>query len=288
MTTQSQALTLTPYQRKHRIPAHELLTSSFHVHAHLDWFDVDDWLAHSGSPVRIAARDSRISGLMGLSTPLDGASWLRVAAISDYQDAASILSALWEDLKPELRALGVRQVAALLLRDWPERYLPRLGFHNLEDIITLRRSDTRELAEPAVPGCAIRPMRAEDLPIVTALDHAAFEPPWQMGGDELRRAEETAAWSTVAVSPAGEILGYQMTTLYFDGAHLARLAVLPAARSRGVGGLLVTAMLRHFWRRGVYGVTVNTQDSNLASQRLYAKFGFARTGYDLPVWVADL
>ena len=47
-------------------------------------------------------------------------------------------------------------------------------------------------------------------------------------------------------------------------------------------------MLRHFWRRGVYGVTVNTQDSNLASQRLYAKFGFARTGYDLPVWVADL
>jgi ribosomal protein S18 acetylase RimI-like enzyme len=79
-----------------------------------------------------------------------------------------------------------------------------------------------------------------------------------------------------------------MSTLYFDGGHLARLAVLPAARSQGVGRMLVTSMLHHFWRRGVFGVTVNTQESNIASQRLYTRLGFERTGFDLPVWLARL
>jgi len=288
MTVRFPGITLSPYQRQQRIAAQELLTSSFHVHTHLDWYEVEDWLANSGSPVRVALRGAKLLGLMGVSAPLDGASWLRVAAVSDYQDAAAVLATLWEDLKPELGALGTEQVAALLLRDWPERYLPGLGFHFLEDVVTLRRSDPREPAEPGLPGCSIRPMRAEDMPAVIAADHAAFLPPWQMGGEELRRAEESAAWSTVAVTPSGEILGYQMTTLYFDGAHLARLAVIPAARLKGVGRLLVASMLRYFWRRGVYSVTVNTQDSNEAAQRLYARFGFTRTGYDLPVWVTNL
>jgi len=31
-------------------------------------------------------------------------------------------------------------------------------------------------------------------------------------------------------------------------------------------------------------VSVNTQLSNLASQHLYTKLGFARNGYDMPVW----
>ncbi|MFN8378417.1 MAG: GNAT family N-acetyltransferase [Anaerolineae bacterium] len=288
MTAHPSALFLSPYQRKHRIAAHELLVSSFHVHTHLDWFDVEDWLATSGAPIRVAARNGRLSGLMGVSAPLDGASWLRIAAVSDYQDTGSILLTLWEDLKPELRALGVHQVAVLLLRDWPERYLPRMGFHYLEDIVTLRRSDSREPVELTVDGCTVRTMRAEDMSAVVETDHTAFQPPWQMGGEELRRAEESAAWSTVAVSSSGEILGYQMTTLYFDGAHLARLAVLPQVRSRGIGRMLVSSMLRYFWRRGVYGITVNTQESNIASQRLYTRLGFERTGYDLPVWVADL
>ena len=52
--------------------------------------------------------------------------------------------------------------------------------------------------------------------------------------------------------------------------------------------MLVSSMLRYFWRRGVYGVTVNTQESNLASQRVYTRLGFSRTGFDLPVWLAEL
>ena len=281
-------LTLSPWQRQYRLGAQDLLVTSFHVHTHLDWIEVEDWLTGSGSPIRVASRGPRVAGLMGFSTPLQGAVWLRVAAIADYQDTNGLMLALWEDLKPELRALGATQAAALLMRDWPDRYLPRMGFHFLEDIITLRRSDAREPAEQPVAGFTVRQMRDEDLPAVVATDHAAFDPPWQMGAAELRGAAEAAAHSTVAIAEDGTIAGYQMSTLYFDGAHLARLAVAPAARSKGVGRMLVSGMLRHFWRRGVYGVTVNTQDSNIASQRVYTRLGFARTGFDLPVWLAEL
>jgi ribosomal protein S18 acetylase RimI-like enzyme len=279
---------MSPWQRQHRLAAQDLLTTSFHVHTHLDWIEVEDWLTGSGSPIRVASRGPRMAGVMGFSTPLQGAVWMRLAAVADYQDTNGLMLALWEDLKPELRALGATQAAALLMRDWPERYLPRMGFHYLEDIITLRRSDAREPVEQLVPGYTIRQMRDEDLPAVIRADHEAFDPPWQMGGEELRGAAEAAACSTVALTEDGAIAGYQMSTLYFDGAHLARLAVLPAARSRGIGRMLVSSMLRYFWRRGVYGVTVNTQESNLASQRVYTRLGFARTGFDLPVWLADL
>jgi ribosomal protein S18 acetylase RimI-like enzyme len=37
-------------------------------------------------------------------------------------------------------------------------------------------------------------------------------------------------------------------------------------------------------KRGVRSITVNTQDSNVRSQRLYQRYGFERNGFDLPVW----
>ncbi len=242
----------------------------------------------SGSSVRVAYAGSRLAGVLGVSAPLHGAAWVRLAAVRDRQNTAEVLCALWEDLKPELRALGANQAAILLLRDWPARFLPALGFTFLENIITLRRSDPRAPDETALPGCIVRQAREDDLPSIIALDHAAFDAPWQMGAAELTRAERSSAQSTVAVTETGMLLGYQMSTLYFDGAHLARLAVHPQTQARGVGTLLVASMLHQFQRRGVYGVSVNTQESNMVSQRLYTRLGFTRNGYDLPVWRTGL
>ena len=84
------------------------------------------------------------------------------------------------------------------------------------------------------------------------------------------------------------IVGYQMSTLYFDGAHLARLAVTPRVQGQRVGSALVEDMLGHFHQRGVQTMTVNTQQSNAISQQLYERQGFRRNGYDLPVWICSL
>jgi ribosomal protein S18 acetylase RimI-like enzyme len=282
------AYTITTYERRLRGVVQELLTHNFYVHTHLDWYEVDDWLANAGASVRVAYADRRVAGILGISPPLDGAVWVRVAAVGDRYKASAVLNALWQDMLPELHALGATQAAILLLRDWPAKFLPTIGFHYLEDIITLRRSDAAPPDETLVPGIEVRQARDEDTAAIVHIDHAAFAPPWQMGADELTHAERSSAHSTVAVTDTGQIIGYQMSTLYFDGAHLARLAVHPQAQAHGVGHLLVGSMLRHFNRRGVYSVSVNTQEDNTASQRLYTSFGFTRTGYDLPVWVMPL
>ena len=81
-----------------------------------------------------------------------------------------------------------------------------------------------------------------------------------------------------------QIIGYQVCTLYRDGAHLARLAVHPGYQGRGIGSVLLNDVLRRFFKRRVYTMTVNTQVSNHRSQHLYQRYGFERNGYDLPVW----
>jgi ribosomal protein S18 acetylase RimI-like enzyme len=108
-----------------------------------------------------------------------------------------------------------------------------------------------------------------------------------MDYDELRQANRISAASTVAEID-GSIVGYEISTLYFDGAHLARLAVSPHAQGHGVARALLLDTLRRFERRGVHVITVNTQAGNLRSQRLYTSFGFERTGYDLPVWMVGI
>lgn len=282
------ALSIAPYQRKERGLIQDLIAQNYYVHTHLDWYEIDSWLADSGSPVRVAHADRRIAGILGVSAPLNGTVWVRLAAVNDRNHASTVLSALWDDLLPELHALGAQQAAMLLLRDWPVRFLPALGFHYLEQIVTLRRSNHQSPDELTIPGCSIRQARDEDISAIVAIDHAAFSPPWQMGADELMLAERASAHSTVAVAEDDQIIGYQMSTLYFDGAHLARLAVHPQAQSHGIGHLLVGSMLRYFNKRGVYTVSVNTQETNMASQHLYEGLGFERSGYDLPVWVAEI
>jgi ribosomal-protein-alanine N-acetyltransferase len=134
---------------------------------------------------------------------------------------------------------------------------------------------------------SIRLARAEDLPIMAQVDQAAFSPPWQMTLAEVRQAERISATCTVAQYEK-QVVGYQLSTLYFDGAHLARLAVTPDMQNKGVGSALLSDVLRTFARRGVYSMTVNTQARNEISQRLYLRHDFRHNGYNLPVWMAQL
>jgi ribosomal protein S18 acetylase RimI-like enzyme len=108
-----------------------------------------------------------------------------------------------------------------------------------------------------------------------------------MSASDLRQAMRMAASSTVAMMTT-TIVGYQISTMYFDGSHLARLAVRPEIQTRGVGTALVSDVLRRFARRGVASMTVNTQLTNERSQHVYERLGFERNGYDLAVWTAAI
>ncbi|MFN8451789.1 MAG: GNAT family N-acetyltransferase [Anaerolineae bacterium] len=279
---------VTPYQRRHRHAVRDLLFRGYRTHTHLDWQETDQWLEDGERyPARLAWQNMRLQGILATSEPLNHTCWLRLAAVNDHADAQAMLSLLWEDLTPELRMFGVQTVALLMVRNWIAPYATKLGFHYTEEIITFRRAQTDTPKDPPPDGLTIRLATPDDLPTIRAVDNSAFAAPWQMDGEELRQAQRISASCTVAQID-GDVVGYQLSTLYFDGAHLARLAVKPEAQGRGVARSLLIDVLQRFARRNVHSMTVNTQLSNVRSQHLYTGFGFERTGYDLPVWMVEL
>lgn len=283
----SLSLTITPYSRRFRGVVRDLLFRHENVLIHLDWQETDQWLDSADAIARLAFSGRRLVGALAVSQPVDGAGWMRAAAVDDSADPGMVLPALWEALKPALIEAGIVQVAVLLLRDWISRWIGALDFRFYENIVTLRRGDQPipPLTPPA--GVTIRQLHEDDLARIAAMDRAAFAPPWQMSAQDVYQAARIAGCCTVA-QIGRQIVGYQLCTMYFDGAHLARLAVLPEMQGRGIGAALVSGAVQHFAARGIRMMTVNTQESNVRSQRVYARLGFRRNGHDLPVWAAAL
>ncbi|MBI5666633.1 MAG: GNAT family N-acetyltransferase [Chloroflexi bacterium] len=279
-------LTITPYQRRYLQRVRDLIFHNHMVHTHLDWHETDQWLDTQTVPMRLAWYKGRLVGVLGVSAPLNHTCWVRLAVVQDQSDHSRILRALWDELVIELRSLYIEAVALLAMHDWILRYIPMLGFRYIEDIITLERNGA-ELPPPRPNPMLIRSAEMEDLEAMVRVDNAAFAPPWQLSLDELRQAYRIAASCTVGELD-GEMVGYQLTTLYFDGAHLARLAVVPEAQGLGLGGALLGDALQRFMRRSVYTMTLNTQSSNIRSRHLYTRYGFKPNGYDLPYWLVKL
>jgi ribosomal-protein-alanine N-acetyltransferase len=280
------ALTITPFQRRHLQSIRDLLFHSNLVHVHLDWQEADHWLEQGEGTVRLAWMWGRLAGLIGASKPLNGTSWIRVAAVHDQLDPDAVLQCIWHDLAADLKGQGVHAVGLLMVRDWLLPHIAGLGFTYQEHIVTLARAG-HALPELTREPVMTRSAGLDDLPTLVQVDHSAFDPPWQMSALELRLAERQSSSCTVALID-NQVVGYQLSTLYFDGAHLARLGVLPSLQGQGIGAALLADALRRFFRRGVYTMTVNTQSSNQRSLRLYEHYGFRMNGFDLGYWLAQL
>jgi ribosomal-protein-alanine N-acetyltransferase len=281
-----QSVTVIQYQRRDRSAVRDLLIQPHHLHNQLDWHEAEAWLEQATARAWTIWQGQRLVGLVGMSEPVDGAAWLRLAIMRMEVDASGLLRRAWESMLPMLRAAGAREAAVLIGDSWWMPHFMALGFTPYDEIITLRRSS---VDLPAIPSSALalRTFAAPDLQAITMIDRLAFSPPWQMGNADIRQAERMSASAIVAVQD-GHVVGFQLSTFYFDGAHLARLAVHPDYQGRGVGQALVADLILRMSRRSVYIITVNTQLTNMQSQRLYHRFGFTRTGYDLPVWVVSL
>lgn len=281
-------LHITPYLRKHRRAVEDLTFQHYRVHTHLDWQSVEGWLETLVSPLWLAWQGDRLISLMAASEPVEGTCWIRLVALrDDILNPQQVLSELWQPLARELHHLGVRRVALLLLRDWIKPFMVPLGFNYDEHIVTLFRGGHQPPSVIPATQLKIRTVISADIDSLVEIDHAAFPPMWRMSKTDIREAWRISAVCTVAMDEDKPV-GYQLSTQTQDTAHLARLAVHPQQQNTGVGALLLADSLARFSRRNIHAMTVNTQASNLRSQRLYARYGFVRNGYDLPVYVAEL
>jgi ribosomal protein S18 acetylase RimI-like enzyme len=73
------------------------------------------------------------------------------------------------------------------------------------------------------------------------------------------------------------VQGYDYMSLRGPAGVLHDLIVDPAHRGRGVGGLLLSAVLRYLKARGAPRVILSTAEGNQAALRLFARMGFRRT-----------
>ncbi|MGI3776973.1 MAG: GNAT family N-acetyltransferase [Janthinobacterium lividum] len=75
-----------------------------------------------------------------------------------------------------------------------------------------------------------------------------------------------------------DVGGMAMLRLAGDEAEVLTLAVLPAARGRGVGGALLAAGLAEAARLGAAAVLLEVAPGNAAARALYARAGFGEVG----------
>jgi len=123
----------------------------------------------------------------------------------------------------------------------------------------------------------VRPAQPRDFPALIALDRAAFDPLWQNTAEVFRDVLANYPHFVVAELD-GVVVGYQFSNLTEDRGYLARVAVHPDHQGRGIGVRLMAEAIDFFKGEGARVITLNSQEDNQASQRLYRWFGFRLMG----------
>ncbi len=279
-------------------PVLALLQSAPCQHLHLDWLSADEllnhralfgWVARSGSTASaFLAATGEVPGDPGNPFYPDAPRdlWLRAAAAAyGHED---LLDLLWESLVEQIEGASARAalIGLLAFDSWAEYLARRWKFSRLTSVITLRWDAWRL---PALPPSTAEIVNAgpTDIANIALLDVAAFGPLWRYGTDTLGSAFRQAELATVAMRD-GKMAGYQLSSQYEGGGHVARLAVWPEFQGQGIGRLLVVHALHHFRHKGIRAITVNTQANNIRSRRLYTSLGFRPTGHEVPVWTLHL
>ena len=263
-----------------------LLRNQDRVHSHLDWKPVEEWLGKQ--PFLFAEEGRRVVGALACPPDPPDTAWLRLLCLVHDIPALELWRLLWPRARQMLVERGVNEMAAISIDGWIDGLCLESGFEQTHAVVVLSRPRHAPIVElPSSPAATVRLARPADFETIKSVDTAAFAPPWQMSYELLDLAIERSDLLTVA-EVDGQIVGYQLTTPSHLSAHLARLAVLPACQRQGIGAALLQHLIGHYNRLWIREVTVNTQDTNAASLRLYQRFGFRLTGTRYPVFQCPL
>ncbi len=130
-------------------------------------------------------------------------------------------------------------------------------------------------APPPASAVALRPMRAEDVPAVMAVETRAYQFPWTPGIflDCIKAGH--ACW---LLEQDGEPIAHAVLSVAADEAHVLNLCVAPELQGRGHGGRLLKRLIDAArWHR-VERVFLEVRPSNTIAIGLYQRAGFNEIG----------
>jgi ribosomal-protein-alanine N-acetyltransferase len=149
----------------------------------------------------------------------------------------------------------------------------------------------------------LEPMTMAHVPTVAAIETAVFSRPWSLANfvhevtdnlyseylvlrytpwveqDEDKRRGSAFLQNLFRKEKEDRsILGYGGLWLMVDEAHISTLAVRPAWRGRGLGEVLLAALIARGMARQAAYATLEVRRTNLVAQNLYRKYGFEYVG----------
>ena len=133
-----------------------------------------------------------------------------------------------------------------------------------------RRSPTPERLGPS--DLRIRRMAYRDLNTVGEMENLSFGSPWR-ASSYARAVSDSNQWFVVA-ELGHQVVGYAGFWQENGRAHIAKLAVAPAYRRRGIGSALLQQMIDQIRRIGCNEAFLEVRRSNSVAQDLYRRFGF--------------
>ena len=122
----------------------------------------------------------------------------------------------------------------------------------------------------------LKPMTAEHLEEIAALEAACFSAPWTV---EMLQEElfNTSASYIVAEGEDGSVLGYAGVQVVLDEGYITNIAVREDCRRQGLGDALLDVFCR-FGATNLAFLTLEVRASNRPAIDLYLKHGFAQVG----------
>ena len=148
----------------------------------------------------------------------------------------------------------------------------------------------------------IRPMLPGDVPTVVAIDQLSFPAPWQASSYLYELKHPTRSFYYTLLKPApndpaparqgwfrrlrallklaqdSRVIGYVGCRWRPTDAHISTIAVHPDWRGKGLGELLLLAVIENALAQGGDVVSLEVRPSNPVPQRLYRKYGFRFIG----------
>ena len=277
-----QELTLRPLDQQDHSRLVAFLQGDTRIHRHLDWRPPIDWLGTH--PFWSLEKGGKMQSVIAIPDDPPGIFWVRLFAYREGLDASPLWKTLFEKAWEEIQNQETHIIGALAYEKWFGQLLKANGWVEYQRVVLLKFSGRAREPLNLSGDYLLRPMFTTDLLKVVEIDQICFEPLWQQSPDATRRAYEQSSYTTV-VEFHNEVIGYQFSTTASFNAHLARLAVLPEHRGKQIGSTLVQDMLYRFNQPLIKEITVNTQQDNENSQKLYLRLEFEKTGDSFPIFV---
>ena len=129
--------------------------------------------------------------------------------------------------------------------------------------------------EDEFPEPEIRPMHELDVPVVVAIERAAYQFPWS---DGIFRDCLRVGYICRLVEVGSDIAGYGIMSIGAGEAHILNVCMRDDYRGRGLARKVLLYLIDCARTAWMYEAFLEVRPSNTAAARLYHSLGFEQVG----------